>query len=126
MFRLRRALPWVALLSLVLQAAIGGGSLSAMALAEVPETTVLCTCYHGAEGHGQCPMHHTAAGQSRCRMRGLDDASTLALATLLAPLTPMEARPSGLVRPLASVVAPAGAVSTLGRAAAPDLPPPRS
>lgn len=125
MTRLRRLLPWMAALSLVLQVGLGGVSLSAMALAEAP-ATALCTCFHGADHHGECPMHHTASGQTRCRVRGLDDTATTALASLLAPLTMPAVAPADLAA-LSTGTAPQSVLALpVPRPFAPDLPPPRS
>ena len=126
MFRLRRALPWVALLSLVLQAAIGGVSLSAMALAHGPDVTTTCTCFHGADGHGQCPMHHSESGRSRCRVRGMDDQASSALASLLTPLAAPSTAAVTVAAPVESGRPTPRGASPLGLAASPDLPPPRS
>lgn len=126
MTRLRRALPWVAVVSLLLQAAIGGVSLSAMALAEAPVAVQTCTCFHGAEDHGQCPMHHSASGEARCRLRGLDDAATAALSTLLAPLTPAVPAGSRLAAPVAAFAPRPGAFALVSSPVRPDLRPPRA
>ena len=126
MRRLRRVLPWVAVVSLMLQVSIGGVSLSAMALAEGPAATVVCTCFHGADDHGECPMHHTASGRARCRVRGIDDTATAALATLLAPLvTPPSAR-AELAAPPSRLCTQSALALPVAPAFAPDLRPPRS
>lgn len=126
MLRLRRALPWVAVVSLMLQVAIGGASVSVMAMAGEPGGTVICTCFHGAADHGECPMHHTASGKARCRVRGMDDTASSALAALLAPMAApvvsmnlLSAAPVTVVSQAALTLPPAPAFS-------PDLPPPRS
>ncbi len=121
----RRLLPWMAALSLVLQIGLGGVSLSAMAPAEAPAST-LCTCFHGADHHGECPMHHTASGQTRCRVRGLDDAATTALAALLAPLTTPSAAPADFVAPSTAAASQSVLALPIARPFVPDLPPPRS
>ncbi len=126
MFRLRRTLPWVAALSLLLQVAIGGVSLSAMALAEGPAVTVVCTCFHGADDHGECPMHHTASGKARCRVRGMDDSATGALAALLAPLVTPPSASAELAAPSARRCSQAALALPVSPAFAPDLRPPRS
>ena len=126
MRRLRRVLPLVAVVSLMLQVAIGGVSLSAMALAEGPAATVVCTCFHGAADHGECPMHHTASGRARCRVRGIDDSATAALATLLAPLVMPPSACADLTAPPARTCTQAALALPVAPAFAPDLRPPRS
>lgn len=126
MHRTHRALRWATALILLLQVAIGSVSLSAMVPAGDHGGDVVCTCFHGAEGHAMCPMHHTASGQARCRVRGMDDQATVALATLLAPLAPQSAAPAGLAAPASAAVAPAGFLPPVHPSVAPDLPPPRS
>lgn len=126
MSRCRRALPWIAALSLLLQVAIGGVSLSAMALAEGPAATVVCTCFHSADDHGECPMHHTASGKARCRVRGIDDRATAALAALLAPLVTPSSASADLAAPPARVCTQAALALPVTPAFAPDLRPPRS
>ena len=126
MLRLRRRLPWIAAVSLVFQVAVGGVSLSAMARALAPGEQVVCTCVHGSDGHEECPMHHTASGEARCLVRGMDDAATSALSTLLAPT-------AALTRPMASFIgAPSAELSNVATSfrplfstLVPDLRPPR-
>lgn len=126
MSRIRRAVPWVAVVGLVLQVAIGGVGLSAMALAGEPGGTVICTCFHGADDHGECPMHHTASGQARCRVRGTDDAASAALASLLAPLAGPARTAARMTAPPVTAVSQAVLALPAAPAFSPDLPPPRA
>ena len=126
MSRARRALPWGAALSLLLQVAVGGVSLSAMALAAGPAATVVCTCFRGAGEHGECPMHHTASGKARCRVRGMDDSATAALAALLAPLVTPPSASADLAALPARPCTQAALALPVTLAFAPDLRPPRS
>ena len=126
MRRLRRVLPLVAVVSLMLQVAIGGVSLSAMALAAGPAATVVCTCFRGAGEHGECPMHHTASGKARCRVRGMDDSATAALAALLAPLVTPPSASADLAAPPVRTCTQAALALPVAPAFAPDLRPPRS
>lgn len=126
MFRTRRALPWAAALILLLQVTIGSVSLSALAPMGDGSADVACTCFHGADGHAMCPMHHTKSGEARCRVRGMDDQSALALATLLAPTAAPALAPAALAPPPVAVRTQATPTLPTGRALSPDLPPPRS
>ena len=126
MRRLRRVLPLVAVVSLMLQVAIGGVSLSAMALGGASAGPAVCTCFHGAADHGECPMHHTASGRARCRVRGIDDSATAALATLLAPLVMPPSACADLTAPPARTCTQAALALPVAPAFAPDLRPPRS
>ena len=123
---LRRALPWVAALSLLLQMAVGSVSLSAMALGGEPAGTAICTCFHGAADHGECPMHHTASGKARCRVRGTADTSSAALAGLLAPMAAPVVSTNRLSVASVTVVSQAALALPAAPAFSPDLPPPRS
>ncbi|MEQ1898821.1 MAG: hypothetical protein ABL971_15720 [Vicinamibacterales bacterium] len=126
MLRLRRVLPWVAVVGLMLQVAIGGVSVSAMALGGEPAGTAVCTCFHGSADHGECPMHHTASGKARCRVRGMDDTASSALATLLAPMAAPVVSTNLLSAAPVTVVSQAVLSLPPAPAFSPDLPPPRS
>lgn len=123
---MRRTLRWAAALILLLQVTVGSVSLSAMAPMGDATVDVVCTCFHGADGHGMCPMHHTKSGEARCRVRGMDDQASLALATLLAPLATPSVAPSALAPAPVSVRTRPALTSPIARAVSPDLPPPRS
>jgi len=117
MVRLRRILGPLVAVWLVCQA----GSAAAAWLPAFDD----CACPHG-DG-AVCPMHHSTSSRGKtCSMRGADDSSALALASLLAPAAPM---PIASAHAIVSVETPA---RIAGRSAAgrrpvpPDPPPPRA
>lgn len=124
MTRLRRALPSIAIVSLLCQAATL--SLAPVVLWSFSAEKLLeCTCAHG--DHAICPMHHTPVpGSKLCLMRGTDDSGTAVLTSVLGGL--------GLVPLVAQVAVPVTGhrilvtdIRTISlRPATPDPPPPRA
>jgi hypothetical protein len=117
MVRLRRALGPLIAVWLLCQA---GGS-AAIWLPAFDD----CACPHG-DG-AVCPMHHSTSSRGRpCSMRGADDSSAIALASLLAPAAPMPAASAGAIdtsdTPMRIVDRSAEGL----RPVPPDPPPPRA
>jgi len=123
----RRRLSWIAFSWLLCQ-------LTGMAAAPL----VLCcagaiavnsdedTCCTGLLPGQVCPMHHTRAGETTCKMRGACGHSDAALFSLSGGLGVVPPQPTSSVTAFAprEFVGPV-AINLIVRAQSPDAPPPR-
>jgi hypothetical protein len=83
-----------------------------------------CTCADG-DGH-ECPMHHVPTSKSSCTCRSTNDATTVAVMSLLGPVAVL-AHVTSLTAPaLSSYVQPNSHSFPLSGAVIPDSPPPRA
>ena len=116
---IRARLSWFVATWLLLYAGVG---------AVVARNAILeaCSCSGMAAAGQMCPMHHSAASTSRCRLMTGQANSDLAFWSMFAPTGVMPARTIAWFALLPSRHFDSHSITPLDRSDVPDAPPPRA